>query len=75
MNAKRAKRRYQVSTYDSNGNETDTLTAHSYLIALQYFHDAVKLALISGICKVYLFDMENPGTGMFVVAKYDVDFH
>lgn len=75
MNVKREKRRYHVSMYDSNGNETDCLTAYSYLTALQIFHDAVKLALITGASKVYLFDMDHPGTRMFVVAKYDADFH
>lgn len=75
MNVKREKRRYHVSSYDSNWNETACLTAHSYLAALEYFHDAVKLALIGDICKVYLFDMDNIGNDMFVVAKYDVDFH
>lgn len=75
MNAKREKRRYHVSLYDSNWMETDCLTANNYLVALNYFNDAVKLAYISDISKVYLFDMEYPGTGMFVVAKYDADFH
>lgn len=75
MNAKRAKRRYHVSMYDSNGNETDTFTTNNYFIALNYFNDAVKLAAIGEVCKVYLFDMENVGTNMFVVARYDADFH
>ena len=75
MNVKREKRRYHISIYDSNGKETDCLTANNYLVALNYFNDAVKLAYIFDISKVYFFDMEHPGTGMFVVAKYDTDFH
>ena len=71
MNAKRAKRRYHVCMYDSNCNET----ANNYFTALNYFYDTVKLAQISTISKVYLFDMENPGTILFVVARYDSEFH
>lgn len=74
MNTKREKRRYHVSLYDSDMNEVH-YTTNNYLRGLYYFQEAVKLSLISDIQRVYMFDMQHPGSSLFIVAKYDNDFH
>lgn len=69
--------RYNVSCYDSEGDEIFSLKQRLYITAIDAFNRCVKQAYTGAnkYFKVYLFDMEHPGTGMFVVAKYDADFH
>lgn len=71
------KSRYHVTCYDNDGNEIFNLKQRLYVTAIDAFNRCIKQTYTGAnkYKKVYLFDMENIGNDMFVVAKYDVDFH
>lgn len=71
------KRRYHVSVYDEDGNEIYSRDMHFYRNAINAFTVCVNKAYEEepSYSKVYLFDMSHPEGGLFIVAKYDRDFH
>ena len=72
-----AKPRYQVACYDDDGNEVYLLKRRLYLGAIDAFNHCVRQVYIGAAkyTKVYMFDMAYPDTGLFVVGRFDADFH
>ena len=71
------KPRYHVCCYNSDGNEVFLLKQRLYISAIDAFNRCVRQAYtgVNKYSKVYLFDMEYPDSGVFVVARYDSEFH
>ena len=71
------KKRYHVSGYDNNGNEIYSCKFNTYLAAIDCYTRCVRYIYRgSAKCsKVYMYDMHHPGDNLFLVAKYDKDFH
>lgn len=70
-------KRYHISCYDNDGNETYKCEFNTYLAAIDCYTRCVHYIFRGAVnySKVYMFDMNYPSGNLFLVAKYNKDFH